>query len=107
ASLIAGKAAFGFKMGWDTAYRKYSPGTLNLIEWLDPGNFPFELELIDSGASESKSYISEIWPHKRPMRSGVYAITNSGKLALPVVNIAAHVNQSIKKKPLRHKHSTH
>jgi len=52
---------YAFKVSWDPEYRKYSPGILNEVEFLealDAG--AIEMDYVDSGAS-ADSYINDLW----------------------------------------------
>ena len=96
-NFTSGGAGFAFKIGWDPLYAKYSPGILNEANWLeckDPAIY--DLKFIDSGSSDDSSYLSHLWNQKRAMRSGVYAITPQGKLALPFVGFAARIKNYIR-----------
>jgi CelD/BcsL family acetyltransferase involved in cellulose biosynthesis len=93
-NLISGNVGFAIKIGWDPAYSKFSPGVLNEAKWLQHGDKMFkELEFLDSGASEN-SYINDIWIKKRSLKSGIYTITDIGKLSLRGI----HLVKSLKKK---------
>lgn len=97
--LLSGQTAFGFKLGWNIEYYKYSPGFLSVSQWLDNKTvYPGKLEFIDSSSAEDATYMNELWPHRRRLRSGAYAITDSGKLALPLVELAARLKNAMRKK---------
>lgn len=80
-NLVSGKTAFAFKVGWDEAYAKYSPGTLNEIMLLKCQDTSFkEIECFDSGTT-GDSYINQIWPERVKMGTGVYVKpTGNGNL---------------------------
>jgi CelD/BcsL family acetyltransferase involved in cellulose biosynthesis len=100
-NFVSGNAGFAFKIGWDPAYSKFSPGVLNEIKWLECNDdFINGLQFIDSGSSEDASYINSLWPHQRAMRSGAYAFTYAGKLALPFVSAAAKTKNTLKSKKM-------
>ncbi|MCC7117335.1 MAG: GNAT family N-acetyltransferase [Anaerolineales bacterium] len=88
-TLTSGCEAIGFKIGWNPSYAQGSPGVLNELRWLDDElSLPRPLDAMDSGAAETAEYMNRVWPHRRAMRSGVYAITSAGKAALPLVRLA-------------------
>lgn len=103
-NFASGGAGFAFKIGWDPHYAKYSPGILNEASWLESNDPTIcDLNFIDSGCSDETSYLSNLWNQKRAMRSGVYAITPQGKLALPFVGFAARVKNFIRNRKKQHK----
>ncbi|MCC7117334.1 MAG: GNAT family N-acetyltransferase [Anaerolineales bacterium] len=88
-TLTSGNEAFSFKIGWNPKYAQGSPGVLNELRWLEGGlALPDPLTAIDSGAADTAEYMNSLWPHRRSMRSGVYAITPAGRAALPWVKLA-------------------
>jgi len=79
-NLLSGNSAFAFKIGWDPAYARFSPGMLNELYLLERANEIFgHLDLIDSGSVEG-SFIDKLWFDKRELLSGVFATTRTGKL---------------------------
>lgn len=103
-NFVSGNAGFAFKIGWDPAYSKFSPGILNEVKWLEcDDEFINGLQFIDSGSSEDAAYINSLWTDQRAMESGVYALTGAGKLALPLVSMAARAKNILKRKDDLHK----
>lgn len=101
-TLISGDEAIGFKIGWNPKYAQGSPGILNELRWLETeNNLPYKFKLLDSGAAETAEYINRLWPHRRAMRSGVFAITTAGKLALPLVRAASALKGYVDKQKVR------
>lgn len=87
-NFVSGRAGFAFKIGWDPAYAKLSPGMLNEIELVRRAPELFgDLEYLDSGAGEG-SYIEEFWTGRRTLASGIYATTALGRKALAFVDAA-------------------
>lgn len=78
-NFVAGTMGFAFKVGWDPALRKLGPGMLNEVEFIRQvrTHCP-DLTLFDSGAV-ADSFISRLWPGRRPM----------GSLVLPTRPLAA------------------
>lgn len=88
ANLISGQAGFGFKMGWDTQYAKYSPGIVNMTKIMERGKeFLGDLEYIDSSATP-ESYASKIWPGRRNLIEGVYSLSALGQAVLAGIETA-------------------
>lgn len=103
-NFASGGAGFAFKIGWDPLYAKYSPGILNEASWLESNDPTIcGLNFIDSGSSDDSSYLSNLWNQKRAMRSGVYATTAQGKLALPFVGFAARVKNYVRSRKKKYK----
>ena len=81
-NLISGKSGFAFKVGWNPAFSKMSPGILNEVEFVNNAVTLFpELDYIYSGAEEG-SYIDELWKGRRTLVSGFYATSSIGKKVL-------------------------
>jgi hypothetical protein len=60
-NFIAGNVGFGFKIGWNPAFRSYSPALINELELIRQGPTNFtDIEYFDSGASAT-SFINELW----------------------------------------------
>lgn len=81
-NLLSGCAGFAFKIGWDTAYYKLGPGVLNEVEFVRNIvlHFP-DMEWMDSGAGE-ESFIERLWPDRRALTSGFFAMTRFAKAYL-------------------------
>ena len=85
-NLISGCAGFGFKIGWDEAFSKLGPGTLNEVEFMKyfPELLP-NIKYVDSGA-EDGSYIAELWPDHVSLVSGFYVSNPTMKPLLRGIN---------------------
>jgi CelD/BcsL family acetyltransferase involved in cellulose biosynthesis len=71
-NLLSGDAAFAFKIGWDPAYAKSSPGILNEIEFIEHASERFgTLEYIDSGAQPG-SFIDSLWTQRVDLVTGAF-----------------------------------
>ncbi len=87
-NLISGHAGFGFKMGWDTQYARYSPGTVNVTKIMEQGKeFLHDLEYIDSSTTP-ESYVAKIWPDRRNLVEGIYSLSRLGHAVLAGVDTA-------------------
>lgn len=79
-NLVSAGRAFAFKIGWDPAFARYSPGMLSELLMVEHAASAFaHFDRIDSGAAEG-TYIDELWPDRQEMVSGVFATTFVGKL---------------------------
>jgi hypothetical protein len=66
-NFISGNVGFGFKIGWNPAFRSFSPALINELEFMRHAPTAFsEIEYFDSGASAT-SFINELWPARRHM----------------------------------------
>lgn len=64
-NFVSGDTCFGFKIGWNPAFRTMSPAMLNELELIKQAARHFgDIRQFDSGASPS-SYINELWPGRR------------------------------------------
>jgi hypothetical protein len=82
-NLISGDSGFAFKIGWDPAYAKWSPGILNEMMLLSCEKKEFRsLKQIDSCAS-SNSYINNIWLENSEVGTGVYLFPGLGSMIKP------------------------
>ena len=71
-NLMAGRSGFAFKIGWDEDFRKYSPGTLNEIHFLQRlRTLDLAIDTLDSGASP-ESYIDRFWPDRAVLATGFF-----------------------------------
>lgn len=87
-NLISCNTGFAFKIGWDVAFARYSPGILNEVEFIRHApTVCSHLDYIDSGASPG-SFIEKLWLDRRRLMSGCYASTAWGKLTLSLIMAA-------------------
>jgi hypothetical protein len=87
-NFISGKAAFGFKVGWDAAYAQFGLGIMNELETVKhAAEVLSDLEYIDSAAAPD-SYINELWPGKRAICEGMFSLSPIGRVALASTGIA-------------------
>ncbi|BAU47923.1 cellulose biosynthesis protein CelD [Sulfurifustis variabilis] len=99
-NLIAQDVGFAFKLGWDPAYARYSPGLLNELELLRnaPQRWP-HLRYFDSGADEG-SFIDRLWSGRRTLVSGIYATSSLGKQAARCLGAARRVKRWLRGGPV-------
>ncbi|HYW04943.1 MAG TPA: GNAT family N-acetyltransferase [Gammaproteobacteria bacterium] len=92
-NFLSGGAGFAFKIGWDTAFRKFSPGLMNEVLLLREGEgFLRGLRFLDSGADEG-SFLESLWPGRRRLSTGVFATSTLGRAALAGVGLARTVRR--------------
>lgn len=89
--LISGKNGFGFKMGWNPSFARYSPGIVNIVQMMERApEILKDVDLIDSSAAPG-SYIEALWSRRRTLVEGAYTHTALGKLALKAVRAAKNI----------------
>jgi len=79
-NFVSGDCGFAFKIGWDDALSRLSPGIINelwFLQYLQQDRMG--LRWMDSGAQEG-SFIEKIWAEGRPMASGIFAVSAIGRL---------------------------
>lgn len=87
-NLKSGRDGFAFKVCFDHRYAKYSPGVLNELGFLKALEQELDdFRFIDSG-SEPGSFIEQLWPDRRALRSGTIALG-------PVARAAAQAAQAL------------
>ena len=87
----AGKKGFAFKIGWNQAYAKVSPGIINELWFLrDAPVHCADFEEIDSGATAG-SFIDKVWPDRIRLTSGIFVSSVSGKLVVRMLEAARAV----------------
>ncbi|HRJ55967.1 MAG TPA: GNAT family N-acetyltransferase [Anaerolineales bacterium] len=90
-NLISGNSGFGFKLGWDLNYARYSPSILNLMNYLEnSSSLPDQIDFLDSSAAPN-SYMEEIWQGRRSLSDGMFAFTSAGKLVLSAGQVVKKV----------------
>jgi len=88
ANLISGRAGFGFKMGWDPQYARYSPGIVNVTKIMEHGKELLgDLDYIDSSTTP-ESYIRKIWPGGRNLVEGMLSLSTLGKTVISSLSAA-------------------
>lgn len=96
-NFVSGRAGFAFKIGWDPAYAKLSPGMLNEIEIIRRAPALFGgLDYLDSGASEG-SYLDEFWTGRRRLSTGLFPTTALGRRALAFVDTARRLKRRVQR----------
>jgi hypothetical protein len=88
-NFIAGNVGFGFKIGWNPAFRSFSPALINELELMRQGPTSFgDIEYFDSGASAS-SFINELWLARHQMATICIPTGWVGASAIAVADWAA------------------
>ncbi|MCG2576999.1 GNAT family N-acetyltransferase [Dechloromonas sp. XY25] len=92
-NLVSGNAAFAFKISWDPACARYSPGMLNELHLLERAKEAVgHFDLVDSGSVEG-GFIDKLWLDKRELVSGVFATTGIGTLLLALAGLRRRIRQ--------------
>lgn len=80
-NLISGRVGFGFKLGWNTDFARFSPGMLQHLELLEKiGSQCGDVDLFDS-CTVANSPLERVWPDRRQITSGVFTYPGLGALA--------------------------
>ena len=80
-NLISGRVGFGFKLGWNTNFARFSPGMLQHLELLEKIGSQFDdVDLFDS-CTVANSPIERVWPDRRKIASGVFTYAGAGTIA--------------------------
>lgn len=96
-NFLSGRQGFGFKIGWDPAYKAYSPGILNEMEFVRraPALFGHEIDCFDSGSS-SDSYINELWVDRRPLCTATVTTHALAQFVTETAASARHIRRRLK-----------
>jgi len=94
-NLVSGRAAFAFKLGWHSDYRRMAPGILNEIELIKHAPSLFgDCEFIDSGSLPG-SFMEELWDGRRMLAYGALATSNVGRRVMSVCNRAHRLRRAL------------
>lgn len=86
-NLVAGGVGFAFKVGWNPAFAKLSPGMLCEAEFLrQAGRDCPDLRQFDSGAAPG-SYIDDVWLARRHTHTCVIATTAAARMAMGMTQV--------------------
>ena len=98
AHLIDGTALFSFKIAFDPAYRRFSPGTnlkYRVIERLEGSS----MTVADSCASPDNAHMNRLWPDRRVMRTVVVGTgAPTASLLVPLLrarSVGRHARDSV------------
>ena len=96
-NLISGKAGFGFKIGWDPEYTRYSPGILNAFQLiLHAPTYCKNMEIIDS-CSSPESFINNLWLEQRSLVTSAYTTSFLGNFSMKAHRRTHRVIRTINK----------
>ena len=94
-NMISGTAGFAFKIGFDPAFARFSPGILNEIQFLQKvRSVASDLDYIDSGAAEG-SFMESLWPHRRTLVSGFFATNRLVEPVFAGMDFLRHVKRKL------------
>lgn len=94
-NLISGRAGFGFKLGWDTRYARYSPGIVNLMQIIEHAQEAFgDLDYLDSSA-DPDSYVGKIWSARRDLTDGWLMLSPLANAALTGLRWAQKIKRKL------------
>jgi hypothetical protein len=102
--LRSGDGAYAFKIGYDEAYARHSPGVqleVDLIERLAAGG---PLRWIDSAASRDHAMINRVWTERRVIESWMIAGDERMGLLLSLLPAASWVKRKVLRTQRRERH---
>lgn len=96
-TIISGRTAFGFKLGWDPRYARESPGMINMLEFVRavPGILE-SLDAIDSGSSEG-SFVELLFSERWNLSSGAFSTTPLGRVVLAALEKLARPKRAARR----------
>jgi hypothetical protein len=68
-NLLAGKASYGYRVGYDEAFAYYSPGLMAEVEAIRDFHRLREVEWMDSMTDPQNALINRLWKHRRAFQS--------------------------------------
>ena len=84
-NFLAGQGAFAFKIAYDEAYRRYSPGLQLEIETIGRLHERPAIRWMDSCAAEGHSMINRLWADRRAIRTTLISAGGlAGRLGLEI-----------------------
>ena len=96
-NLIAGDIAFCFKIAFDEAWSKYSPGVQLELANIDFFHNDPRLKWMDSCAEPSNGMINRLWPDRRPIQVTAITGAGAGRAAERVFRAAVQTRDLMKK----------
>lgn len=89
-NFISGSVGFGFKIGWNPAFKAFSPGVLNEVEFIREAPQAFaDISYFDSGAS-ANSFMDALWPVRRPLATATVPTSSVARLMTDSASSARH-----------------
>jgi len=85
-NLFAGEGAFAFKIAFDEAYARFSPGVLLELDNVEHAHRLPSLRWMDSCAAANRFMINHLWPDRREVHT-VFFATGSRRGALTVAMV--------------------
>ncbi len=81
-NFVSGTTGFAFKIGWNPAHARCSPGVLHEQSYIETAATELtHLREID-GCTDDTSYVAEIWPGRGITTSGAWALSRLGHTVL-------------------------
>jgi CelD/BcsL family acetyltransferase involved in cellulose biosynthesis len=88
-NLLAGEGAFAFKIAYDEAYARFSPGTLLELENIRAFHARAALQWMDSCAAPDHFMLGRLWLERRPLIDVLAATGSAPGLALSALELGA------------------
>lgn len=84
--MISGSQGFVFKIGWNPAFARFSPGLLNFLYLVEeaPTQCP-QLKQIDSGSVEG-GFIDTVWHSRQTMATILLPLNSFARVTLHALN---------------------
>ncbi len=100
--LLAGTGAFAFKIGFDEAYARFSPGVLLEVECIRQIHQNAELHWMDSCAVRNHPMINRLWSERRTLQSMVIATGRGrGEFVVAGLSLLRHFKRAARRKNRR------
>lgn len=94
-NFLSGNRGFGFKIGWNPAFRTYSPGVLNEVEFMrHAGTIIGDVDFMESGAT-ANSFIDELWRERRTLSTLAIPLRLNGAIAVGSIALARAVKRCL------------
>jgi CelD/BcsL family acetyltransferase involved in cellulose biosynthesis len=96
--LLAGRSMFGFKMTFDEAFRRYSPGVTLLLDTIAAFHREQRFDLFDSCMGPAPSLLADLFPDRRDLVDALVPLDGVlGQVAAHGTPLAASVYRRVKR----------
>lgn len=100
-NFVSGDVGFAFKIGWDRAFKAFSPGLLNEVEFIRHAPQAFaDISYFDSGSSAADAFINSLWPERALLTTASIATTPVARLLIDTASAARELKRTWKTSPL-------
>lgn len=89
-NLLDGEVLFGFKVAYDRAWSRFSPGALLEVDALEEFHHRTSAAMLDSCSAPGNPLLTRLWPDRRPMQTMLLPAASAiGGLVGPAVRAEA------------------